>query len=154
MGETALSAATAYIESNGLLSTSENVIEFPREIQRLTLCEIPQRLPQSVIEQVEAHLRLRQGWDGHSARQLRLDTVLYAFNVLAAVCKSDTPPPSVVPTHSGGLQFEWHRPSLDLEIVVRAPAKVDFYAHHADGDFERELSVDFRPVLPWIDKLS
>ncbi len=138
----------------GFLSASENVITLPREARRVVLSEPTQNWAPAVLSQLEDHLRLPAGWDGHRARQLKLETVLYAVRLLTAVCKPNTPAPSVVPTVSGGLQFEWHLQSIDLEIVVFAPTKVEFYARDGKSELERELSVDFRPLLPWIDRLS
>jgi hypothetical protein len=152
-----VNAAVAQIDrgfDGELLSASENVIGFPREMQRVVLSEPTQRWTPSVVAQIEGHLRLPVGWDGHHAPQLKLETVIYAIRVLSAICKPNTPAPSVVPTTSGGLQFEWHLPALDLEIAIRAPAKVDVYARDDGGEVERELSVDFRPLIPWIDRLS
>lgn len=35
--------------------------------------------------------------------------------------------PSIVPTHRGGLQAEWHRKGVDLEIEVFEDGQVEYF---------------------------
>ncbi|MFP3941452.1 MAG: hypothetical protein ACLF0P_14225 [Thermoanaerobaculia bacterium] len=68
----------------------------------------------------------------------------------------DTPPPSVVPTATGGVQAEWHRKGYDFEIEVLSPAR--FVAHFEDvesGEIEsRAVVSDLRPLIEWIALIS
>jgi hypothetical protein len=137
------------------LSTAETVVGFSGQRHRIVLSEPKQKWADGVIAQIEDLLQLSPGWDGHQAPRLKLETVFYAWRVLTVVCKPNTPAPFVVPTTAGGLQFEWHRPGLDIELNVRAAAHVEFFAEAAGGlPIEKELTVDFRSVVPWVDQLS
>ena len=53
-----------------------------------------------------------------------LDSML---TILTKILDDQTPPPSVVPTWEGGLQVEWHRNGVDLEIEVNSSGRVVEY---------------------------
>jgi hypothetical protein len=63
-------------------------------------------------------LTLPADWDSYGARALDARTVNCAMSLLSQVMQSSTPPPSLVPTSSGGVQLEWHRKGIDLEVVI------------------------------------
>ena len=62
--------------------------------------------------------------------------------VLARVLEPNTPPPAVVPTWNYGVQVEWHRNGVDLEIEADPSGNVEFFFKR--GEFEDESSVQGR----------
>ncbi len=58
------------------------------------------------------------------------------LNLLSRVLDGRTPPPDVVPTWEGGIQVEWHRNGVDLEIESTPSGDVEFY--FKGPDVERE----------------
>ena len=40
------------------------------------------------------------------------------MDVLGQIMTDDMPAPDVVPTYEGGVQFEWHRNGIDIEIEI------------------------------------
>ena len=57
-------------------------------------------------------------WDSYGGLPLTFQAGYAGLDLLARILPSDAPAPAVVPTTDGGLQFEWHTPSGDLEIEV------------------------------------
>ena len=69
-------------------------------------------------------------------RSIQLKLVANMLTILIEVLDSQTPPPSVVPTWEGGLQVEWHRNGVDLEIEVSPSGNIEYF--FASPDEERE----------------
>lgn len=63
-------------------------------------------------------LYLDDNWDSYGARPINPTVINEAFHKLEDLLDDDTPPPSVVPTKSEGIQFEWHQSEIDIEIEV------------------------------------
>ena len=49
------------------------------------------------------------------------------FNLLAHILDHQTPLPSIVPTWEGGVQVEWHRNGVDLEIESMLSGEIEFF---------------------------
>lgn len=61
---------------------------------------------------------LEVGWDGHKAPAISEEILASAWMWLRMLSRSVQYPPSVVPTNTGGIAFEWHRSGMDLEIEL------------------------------------
>lgn len=55
--------------------------------------------------------------------------------VLAQILPDDAPAPAIVPTWLGGVQAEWHRNGIDLEISANPREPVEYY--FSNGEYER-----------------
>jgi hypothetical protein len=89
------------------------------------------------------------GWDGYGGKPLARATAHIAINLLATVCREHTPTPSLVPMSGGGIQIEWHRGPIDLEISVCAPGQITvFYTdERQEGDGEEfDVVADYEPI--------
>ncbi|MGA2185504.1 MAG: hypothetical protein ABSH47_20990 [Bryobacteraceae bacterium] len=66
------------------------------------------------------------------------------------------PPPRVIPLSSGGLQLEWHRKEIDLEVVFDRREEPFFhYRNRLTGDeSERALLEDDRLLASIIGSLE
>src|SRR5712692_1526644 len=62
-------------------------------------------------------LTLSPNWDSYGAGAIDPKVVLYAMTFMNSLLGPTTPAPRVVPLSSGGLQVEWHRQGIDLEVV-------------------------------------
>ena len=76
------------------------------------------------------------------------------LNLLSRVLDGRTPPPEVVPTWEGGIQVEWHRNGVDLEIESTSSGDVEFYVRGPDVEREdsawdnlEELAAHARTVI-------
>jgi hypothetical protein len=60
--------------------------------------------------------RLPAGWDSRNALPIERTTAERALRTLAGILESQTATPGIVPTVAGGVQAEWHRGGLNVEI--------------------------------------
>ena len=65
---------------------------------------------------------LRTGWDSYGAHALSPVAVQRAIVLMRA----DLPVPAVVPTRAGGIQMEWHRHGIDVEINVPPTGDIEY----------------------------
>ena len=80
---------------------------------------------------------LEENWDSYGARPIDPRCAETTTNLLLSVLDSGTPKPSVVPTSRGGIQLEWHRAGVDLEIEIESPDRVNvFFEDHREGTEE------------------
>ena len=68
--------------------------------------------------------------------------------MLQQISRPDIPKPSIVPTVSGNVQFEWHTNDIDLEIEVKSQVLVSvFFVDLRSGEEnEYELDYDLDPI--------
>ena len=63
-------------------------------------------------------------------------TIEQLFNVLLPILPDDAPTPDIVPTWLGGVQAEWHRNGVDLEVSVNPGGVVQYYFTNGDDEVE------------------
>lgn len=93
-------------------------------------------------------LALPANWDSYDAKRIdpRLrDVVLHTMESLLA---PGTPKPTLVPCSDGGVQVEWSRNGIDVEIVFEPGERVSFYcySHQTEEECEGVLPDD-NPLL-------
>ncbi len=110
----------------------------------------------SVVRDLQRLIPLRDDWDSYGARPLRFDAVVGALEVLLSVLLDETPAPIVVPTIGGGVQLEWHRNGVDLEIDVISQQKcrVYFSDSRAGTDWEDTVTSDLTSLVAAIQAVS
>jgi len=79
-------------------------------------------------EAVVSLLELPAGWNSYSAKPIELRNASRAIQLLSEFLEPDTPSPAVIPTVRGGIQLEWHREGVNLEIYIESPDDVSFFA--------------------------
>lgn len=89
------------------------------------------------VERLAHLLGLAADWDSCGAQAVDPEKADLALNTLLAVMNAESPPPAIVPTSNGGIQLEWHRSGIDLEIEPVSFNRIEFYTRTPDGD-ERE----------------
>jgi hypothetical protein len=72
-----------------------------------------------VVTRLTTLLSLPHDWDSYGSQPVDLANALSAVAFLMEVMAPGTPPPSLVPLGGGGVQLEWHRRGLDLEVEFR-----------------------------------
>jgi hypothetical protein len=93
-----------------------------------------------VVARLQYLRSLPQGWDSSGARAIDQRSVDRVLGFLAMAMTDGTPPPSVVPLESGGLQAEWHRAGLDVEIEFQPGEDAHLYLHELVSGEEHEAS--------------
>lgn len=92
----------------------------------------------SVLDRlVELH-ELPADWDHHGAEPVDVNDIGAALGVLNQIMAPDTPPPAIVPISGGGLQMEWHRAGLDVEIVIGLDQEDGLYFCEVNSGLEWE----------------
>jgi hypothetical protein len=79
---------------------------------------------------------LEPNWNNRGASAPDETAILLALELLHGAASHDTPPPDVVPTVGGGIQLEWHRCRMDIELEVSPERSVCLY--WLDRDTARE----------------
>ena len=93
-------------------------------------------------------LTLPPNWDSYDARPIEYDLVQQALQFTNGVLRPFSPAPSVVPLSSGGLQLEWHRKGIDLEIVFDQDAQPFFcWQDRVSGEESEHALPQDEPLL-------
>ena len=71
-----------------------------------------------VLERLQAISELTDNWDGYGSPAPEAQTLIAALEVLRQFIPASVATPSVAPTTTGGIQFEWHQGGWDIEIEV------------------------------------
>jgi hypothetical protein len=91
------------------------------------------------------------GWDGYDADPLTRESAQEALTFLAYHLGDDAILPEMTPIH-GGIQLEWHRSSIDLEIELRSSEWTGFY-RDGDDQWEGELGSNLARFLGVLDRV-
>jgi hypothetical protein len=135
-----------------------SVVTFPLSHGRLVL-----GLQGDAAPWVEPTLRtlgnlflLPASWDSYRAHAPDPSCVLAAWRLLTAVMRDDSPVPAVVPTVRGGVQLEWHRNGVDLEIEIVAPREfvVSLEAEASGEAWEKTLTEDLTELAALMDRIA
>ena len=96
------------------------------------------------IRQASELVQLPERWNSYGAKPVSSEAARAAttFVVKAVSAAPNLAAPAVVPTVRGGLQLEWHRQGVDLEIEFEPDGSGSWYAE----DRETEESVE-QPLL-------
>lgn len=92
------------------------------------------------IELVEL-LQLAPNWDSFGAPSIAERAATLALDLLYEASPPGTPPPSVVPASHGGVQLEWHRGQMDIEVEVWPSRRIELYVADLDTGEEYELPI-------------
>lgn len=142
--------ASPHETSSAVTSARGTTSEAPERIFGSTFTRTPTR-PHEVTLRVGAPARVRlerameqmrgfdaldAGWDSYGAHLVHSDSVLQALRLLADVfsIREDITDPMIVPTSEGGIQLEWDRDDVHLELEVRPSLDVDVYWERPDGE--------------------
>ena len=82
--------------------------------------------------------QLESNWDSYGAIPVRARTVIGSVSVMDRIMQDDSPEPSVVPLADGGVQLEWHRGGVDLEIEVGSDGRPSGYYRRGDLEWEED----------------
>jgi hypothetical protein len=101
-------------------------------------------------------LTLPLNWDSYGAGPIDPRLVQEAMDFMNKLLGPSSPAPRVVPLSSGGLQLEWHRNGVDLEVLFDQGEEPFFYSRNrATGEeTEQTLSENSRFFRTIIDRLE
>jgi hypothetical protein len=81
--------------------------------------EVPDASPwyREALERIKSLTALAADWNGYQAHEVKGDMVIDAVEFLAKIAFPGIAAPSITPLADGGLQIEWHRGGLDVEVA-------------------------------------
>jgi hypothetical protein len=92
-------------------------------------------------------IKLPPNWDHRGARPVSSGVAKQGIGLLCRTVPFSAPDPDVVPTATGGLQFEWHQHNVDIELEVRPDHRVHLYWRDRLAAREQEAELwPHRPV--------
>jgi hypothetical protein len=99
---------------------------------------------------------LEENWDSYGARRVDPRCTEAAVGLLRAILDSTTPRPFVVPTCRGGIQLEWHRGGVDLEIEIESPEQMNVFFEDANEGTCKEMTLkgSIRPLVEFLQSLE
>ena len=106
------------------------------------------------LRQIRTLTTLPRDWDTYGAEPINALVVADVVNFLVKVAVPGIAQPSIVPLADGGLQIEWHRGGLDVEVTFSEDEPGLFVLNHDTGEeSERPLSEASVEVMRMFDAL-
>lgn len=101
-------------------------------------------------------LTLPPNWNTYGSGQIDPNVIHEAMNLVAGLLGPSAPAPRVMPLSSGGLQIEWRRKGIELEIVFeRGEQAFFYYRNRATGEeSEHTLPLESALLKSVIEKLD
>ena len=124
-----------------LLSRTPSAHEEGEYVEEPLEADPPPWLP-GVVERLKALLRLPPDWDGYGGAPVDPKNALKALDFLARLMRPRTALPAISPLNDGGLQLDWHRGRLDVEVMFSEDAEAGLYWLDLDTEQEFEGSID------------
>jgi hypothetical protein len=86
-------------------------------------------------------LTLQPNWDSNGGGAIDPKVIHYAMNFINGLLGPTSPAPRAVPLSSGGVQLEWHRQGVDLEVVFDPNEQPYFHLRNRVNGEELEHSL-------------
>lgn len=95
-------------------------------------------------DELNVLLNIPPNWDGHGAHPVQLKAASMALHLLSQFMSDDRSFPAIIPTNNGGLQLEWHRRGIDLEVRIEPSGHMGYYFEQPESGecVERTLRGD------------
>ena len=107
------------------------------------------------VEKLNELRRLTASNWSAGAKPIDISAINSMLELLTNILPNDAPPPTVVPTWDGGVQVEWHRNGIDLEIEVSADRESEYYFfdHQSNEEIEGEAPGNLDQLSEYAKKL-
>jgi len=111
---------------------------------------------ENVLAEIGELAQLDENWDSYGAQRIDPHCIQAAAGLLRAILDAATPRPSVVPTSRGGVQLEWHRGGIDLEIEIESPTRMNVSFEDAREGTQKEMTLagNIRPLVEFLKHLE
>lgn len=97
----------------------------------------------SALQRISYLLQLPENWDSYGAKKIDVSIAYHSIDILQKVSRPDIPPPNIVPTVNGRLQFEWHTNGIDLEFEVLSAASISVSYENMNNGMEWDKVLDY-----------
>jgi len=148
-------STTALPPSGTISSASVNLQEESPDLIVTAPSDAPAWLAPTA-DAIDRLLGLEENWDSYGAARISVGIAIAALDFAFTEFDGSMTPPVVVPTSSGGLQFEWHTAGIDLEIEFTSPTRVmGFFEDREPGEvWEEDLSFNRQPLIRALSVLA
>ena len=99
-----------------------------------------------ILGELLALLDLQSNWNSYGAPVVSPSSLGYGLALLARTTEPGSLRPAVVPSPSGGFQFEWHENGVDLEVEVLPSGQFSAYFQDRVKQDTREVEGDLEAV--------
>ena len=110
-----------------------------------------------VLNELAASVRLPRGWDTYDGAPVSTSVASGTFSFLSRILEPSSAAPAVVPLADGGVQLEWHRGGLDVEVSFSpGDARPEIYVNDLEAGIEWEgdpTSPEFDEIRPLLQRL-
>lgn len=117
--------------------------------------ELPAQLLRA-LERVIELLQLPRGWNSHGAEPVSEAAFKRTVEFLTTYLVEDVTAPALVPTVRGGVQLEWHRQGVDIEVEVSPDGSVTWSAddRRTGEEFDAVLVGQEEAIRTWLRRAS
>lgn len=97
---------------------------------------------------------LPTGWDGYGAPKIRIETTLFAAQLLQDIWTSRLEVPDLSAMSNGGLMIECNRNDFELTIEVLGPYATTYLFERPDGQQEEgKIAADMTPLRGFVSEM-
>jgi hypothetical protein len=94
----------------------------------------------AALDRISALTALAVGWNGYEALEVKGDMAIDAAAFLTKVAFPGIAAPSITPLADGGVQVEWHRGGLDIEVAFSDEEPGVYVVDREGGEVELPLT--------------
>lgn len=94
----------------------------------------------AALDRISLLTALAVGWNGYDALEVKGDMAIDAAAFLTKVAFPGIAAPSITPLADGGVQVEWHRGGLDIEIAFSDEEPGIYVVDRQGGEVELPLT--------------
>ncbi len=102
----------------------------------------------AALDRISGLTALAVGWNGYEALEIKADMAIDAAAFLTKVAFPGMAAPSITPLADGGVQIEWHRGGVDIEVAF-SDEEPGVYVVDRDGS---EVGLPLTEAVPTIVK--
>lgn len=99
---------------------------------------------------------LQSNWDSYGSQPLSASVVRRSCKLLPLLLSDESAIPNLIPTRDGGIQFEWHRGGIDVELKIPRTGPISYLIADANTGAEQEAegTVDLAAIREALDRVS
>lgn len=97
------------------------------------------------LSELQNLLRLPPNWDSYGALPIDPRAAAVAHRLLLEIMQVETPVPSVAPLSDSGIQLDWHRRGLDVEVMISPEGRTSTWCRDRRTGAEWEAELDRDP---------
>ncbi len=106
------------------------------------------------LKRISGLTALAVGWNGYEAREVKADMAIDAATFLTRVAFPGMAAPSITPLADGGVQIEWHRGGLDIEVAFSDEDPGVYIVDRQGGEVELPLSEAVSAIASYWPRLQ